>query len=121
MKETLHIYTRVSSLIQEEEGTSLKTQREIGIELSNKLGMKYQVHNEGGISSSKDTLENRPVMLNLLRLMEEGKIKNLYVWNTDRLSRNQITWFSIRRTMVKMVLCYIRVMVFIIHRIIWRI
>jgi hypothetical protein len=33
--------------------------------------------------------------------MEEGKIKNLYVWNTDRLSRNQITWFSIRRTMVK--------------------
>jgi DNA invertase Pin-like site-specific DNA recombinase len=100
MKETLHIYTRVSSSIQEE-GTSLKTQREIGIELSNKLGMKYQVHNEGGISSSKDTLENRPVMLNLLRLMEEGKIKNLYVWNTDRLSRNQITWFSIRRTMVK--------------------
>jgi site-specific DNA recombinase len=101
MKDTLHIYTRVSSTIQEEEGTSLKTQKEIGIELSNKLGMKYQVHNEGGISSSKDTLENRPVMLNVLRLMEEGKIKNLYVWNTDRLSRNQITWFSIRRTMVK--------------------
>ena len=100
MKDTLHIYTRVSSTIQEEEGTSLKTQKEIGIELSNKLGMKYQVHNEGGISSSKDTLENRPVMLNVLRLMEEGKIKNLYVWNTDRLSRNQITWFSIRRTMV---------------------
>ena len=69
MKDTLHIYTRVSSTIQEEEGTSLKTQKEIGIELSNKLGMKYQVHNEGGISSSKDTLENRPVMLNVLRLI----------------------------------------------------
>jgi hypothetical protein len=54
MKDTLHIYTRVSSTIQEEEeeeGTSLKTQKEIGIELSNKLGMKYQVLIEGGISS----------------------------------------------------------------------
>jgi len=33
--------------------------------------------------------------------MDEGIIKNLYVWNTDRLSRNQITWYTIRRTMVK--------------------
>ena len=98
MKETLHIYTRVSSSIQEE-GTSLKTQREIGIELSNKLGMKYQVHNEGGISSSKDTLDNRPVMLNLLRLMDEGVVKNLWVYNTDRISRGH-TWYFIRKKMV---------------------
>ncbi|HCF04547.1 recombinase family protein [Flavobacterium sp.] len=101
MKNTLHILIRVSSLVQEEQGSSLKTQREIGIELSKKLGMDYQIHNEGGISSSTDTLENRPVMLNLLKLMDEGKVKNLYVWNTDRLSRNQITWYTIRQKMVK--------------------
>ena len=40
--ETLHILTRVSTSIQVE-GTSLKTQKEIGIELSKKLEMKYQV------------------------------------------------------------------------------
>jgi len=33
--------------------------------------------------------------------MDEGDIKNLYVWNTDRLSRNQITWYTIRQKMVK--------------------
>ena len=92
MKQVLHIYTRVSSQIQQDEGTSLKTQKEIGIELSEKLGMNYKVHNEGGMSSSKDTLENRPVLLNILKLMDSGEIKHLYVWNTDRLSRNQITW-----------------------------
>ena len=100
MKEVLHIYTRVSTSIQEE-GTSLTTQKQIGIELSKKLGMSYEIHNEGGSSSSKDTLDNRPILMNILRKMDEGIIKNLYVWNTDRLSRNQITWYTIRRTMVK--------------------
>jgi site-specific DNA recombinase len=101
MKDTLHIYIRVSTTIQEEEGTSLKTQKEIGVELSKKLGMSYQIHNEGGMSSSKDTLDNRPILLNILTQMDEGIIKNLYVWNTDRLSRNQITWYTIRQKMVK--------------------
>ncbi len=100
MKEILHIYTRVSSSIQEE-GTSLMTQRNIGIELSEKLGMDYQIHNEGGISSSKDNLENRPVLQMILRQMDSNIIKNLYVWNTDRLSRNQITWYTIRQKMIK--------------------
>jgi DNA invertase Pin-like site-specific DNA recombinase len=101
MKEMLHILIRVSTSIQEDLGTSLKTQKEIGIELANKLGMSYIVHNEGGASSSKDTLENRPVMLKLLKMMDDGLVKNLYVWNTDRLSRNQITWYTIRQKMVK--------------------
>ena len=101
MKDCLHIYTRVSTSIQEDEGTSLKTQKEIGIELSKKLGMTYQIHDEGGMSSSKDNLDNRPVLLNILKGMDDGIIKNLYVWNTDRLSRNQITWYTIRQKMVK--------------------
>lgn len=46
MKEVLHIYTRVSSIVQEE-GTSLETQKELGIIKSKELGMKYQVWDEG--------------------------------------------------------------------------
>ena len=37
MKEVLHIYTRVSTSIQESDGTSLTTQKDAGIELSKKL------------------------------------------------------------------------------------
>jgi DNA invertase Pin-like site-specific DNA recombinase len=101
MKDVLHIYTRVSTQIQQEEGTSLKTQKETGIELSKKLGMNHKIHNEGGMSSSKDNFENRPVLMNILKQMDSGEIKHLYVWNTDRLSRNQITWYTIRQKMVK--------------------
>jgi DNA invertase Pin-like site-specific DNA recombinase len=99
--ETLHILVRVSSSQQEEErgGTSLLSQSRLGIEQSKKLKMNYQIHNEGGTSSSKDTLDNRPVMLNLLRLMDEKVVKHLWVYNTDRISRGH-TWYFIRKKMV---------------------
>ena len=100
MKEVLHIYCRVSSLVQQNEGSSLKTQKEIGIRLAEQIGMDYEIHNEGGKSSAHDDLNNRPVMLELLRLVDQKKVKNLYVYNTDRLSRNQITWYTIRQKMV---------------------
>jgi DNA invertase Pin-like site-specific DNA recombinase len=89
---TLHILIRVSTTTQEEDGTSLQTQKQLGIELSQRLKMKYQIHNEGGTSSSKDTLDNRPVMINLLKLMDEGIVKHLFVYNTDRISRGH-TWY----------------------------
>jgi site-specific DNA recombinase len=101
LKQTLHLYLRVSSQIQQTKGTSLKSQKDAGIELAKRLDMEYHIHNEGGKSSAGDDLNNRPVMLELLRLMDAGVVKNLYVWNTDRLSRNQITWYSIRQKMVK--------------------
>ena len=100
-KQIMHCYLRVSSSVQETKGTSLKTQKDAAIAIAKRLDMDFQIHNEGGKSSSKDDLNNRPVMLELLRLMDAGVVKNLYVWNTDRLSRNQITWYSIRQKMVK--------------------
>ncbi len=98
-KDVLHIYKRVSSQVQTE-GSSLRTQEEIGIKLAKQLDMDYQIHNEGGKSSASDDLSNRPVMLNLLRAMDKGIVKHLFVYNTDRLSRNQITWYTIRQKMV---------------------
>ena len=94
--ETLHIYTRVSTTAQEEGGTSLETQKELGIKRAKSLDFKHRVWNEGGQSSSHDDLENRPVLVELLSLIDEGEVKHLYVFNTDRLSRNQKTWGMIR-------------------------
>lgn len=96
MKDTLHIYTRVSTGVQEEKGTSLSSQRESGISYSGKHGFKHKVWNEGSQSSSKDDLDNRPVLTQLLHEVDEGNIKHIYVYNPDRLSRNQNTWGFIR-------------------------
>jgi DNA invertase Pin-like site-specific DNA recombinase len=96
MKETLHIYTRVSSTAQQEDGTSLDSQRQLGIRRAEELGFEPRLWNEGGQSSSFDDLKNRPVLVSLLTLIESGTVKNLFVYNTDRLSRNQQTWAVIR-------------------------
>ena len=96
MDDTLHIYTRVSTKEQSEQNTSLDTQRTLGERCAKELGVNPIIWNEGAQSSSKDDLDNRPILVNLLNEIDEGKVSKLYVWNTDRLSRNQKTWGLIR-------------------------
>jgi len=97
MKEELHIYVRVSTQQQQTDGFGLENQIEMGKKLSKSLGMKPIVHNEGGKSSHSDDIESRPVLTQLLTDVEDGKIKNIYVYNNDRLSRNENVWTLIRR------------------------
>jgi site-specific DNA recombinase len=99
--DILHIYTRVSTSAQEDEGTSLDTQRELGKKKSEELGFAYQVWNEGGQSSSKDDLSNRPVLVSLLNEVDAGNVNHVFVFNTDRLSRNDQTWNLIRLKLVQ--------------------
>jgi DNA invertase Pin-like site-specific DNA recombinase len=96
LSEILHIYTRVSTSTQEDEGTSLETQKELGTKKAKELGMLAKVWNEGGQSSKHDDLGNRPVLAALLTEIEAGKAKHIWVFNTDRLSRNENTWSAIR-------------------------
>ena len=100
MTETLHIYTRVSSASQED-GTSLETQKELGIKKSKELGMKHQLWNEGAASSHHEDLLNRPKMIELLQEIESGNLKHLFVYNNDRLSRNDQTQFIIKNAIMK--------------------
>lgn len=94
--QILHIYTRVSTSVQEVEGTSLENQKNLGIKKSHELGLEHKVWNEGGQSSFSDDLDNRPQLVELLSEIDSGSIKHLFVYNTDRLSRNQRTWGLIR-------------------------
>ena len=96
MTDTLHIYTRVSTRVQDEEGTSLTTQKELGIAKSKELKMGHKVWNEGAASSHHEDLLNRPVLAKLLLDMEQGEIKHLFVFNNDRLSRNEEVSLEIR-------------------------
>lgn len=101
MKETLHIYTRVSTMAQQEDGTSLDSQKKMGIQKAEAIGLGYKVWNEGGASSKYENLENRPVLLNLLSEIKAGNVKHLWVYNNDRLSRNEITAQTIRMALQK--------------------
>jgi DNA invertase Pin-like site-specific DNA recombinase len=101
MTDTLHIYTRVSTRVQDEEGTSLATQKELGIAKSKDLKMKHKVWNEGAASSHHEDLLNRPILAKLLLDMEQGEIKHLFVFNNDRLSRNEDTQFVIKSALRK--------------------
>jgi DNA invertase Pin-like site-specific DNA recombinase len=101
MTDTLHIYTRVSTRVQDEEGTSLTTQKELGIVKSKELKMGHKVWNEGAASSHHEDLLNRPVLAQLLLDMERGVIKHLFVFNNDRLSRNEDTQFVIKSALRK--------------------
>lgn len=95
-KEILHIYTRVSTQTQKEEGTSLGSQRTLGIKKAKELGFNHKIWDEGGASSNYEDLENRPVLLALISEMKAGNVDHLWVYNNDRLSRNQITAQMIR-------------------------
>ena len=100
-KQTLHIYIRVSTGGQEKDGTSLDSQLKLGKEKAKSLGMEYEVHDERSASSSKDNLENRPVIRELLARVSDGEIKNIYVYSIDRLSRNTTISTFIRETLRK--------------------
>ena len=100
MKNVLHVYCRVSSGIQEK-GNSLEEQENSGIKLSKQLGLKHHIWNEGSVTSKLDTLHNRPQILRLLEMIDEGKVKHLYVISLDRLSRNESTSFNIKYKLIQ--------------------
>ena len=95
--DDLHIYLRVSSETQMTDGFGLDNQREVGLKLCDRLGMNPIEHNEGSKSSHTDDILDRPILSKMLMDIEEGLIKNVYVYNNDRLSRNESVWFTIRK------------------------
>ncbi len=88
LQETLHVYTRVSTLKQKEEGTSLETQEELGRKRASDLSFEVRLWNEGDASSHHETIAKRPVLARLFAEIEAGNVKHLWVYDQSRLSRN---------------------------------
>ena len=99
MKQTLHTYCRVSTRIQEE-GASLETQKDLGAKKAKELGFRHKVWNEGSASSHHEDFENRPVLQSLLDGIEKGVVKHLFVYNNDRLSRNEGESYTLLLTFI---------------------
>jgi DNA invertase Pin-like site-specific DNA recombinase/DNA-binding transcriptional MerR regulator len=87
-KEKLHCYFRISSRVQEE-GSSLETQQIRGKEIAKQRGLEFVPYMEGTASSNSEELTKRPQLQRILLGINEGKIKHLYAWDMDRLSRNK--------------------------------
>jgi DNA invertase Pin-like site-specific DNA recombinase len=85
---TLHIYIRVSSAVQRDEGTSLKTQLDIGERRAKSLGFFTTVWDEGGKSSNHEDVGSRPKLAALYTAICAGEVKHLFVYDQSRLSRS---------------------------------
>ena len=88
--EILHIYTRVSTTQQKEEGYSLEYQRDLGIKKATELGMEWRLHNEEAKSASEDDISTRPILSNLMSLVRDNVVKQIFVYEFSRLSRHPI-------------------------------
>ena len=97
----LHIYTRVSTQVQADDGSSLDTQLELGVQCAERLGFEYVHWDERAASSAGDDLAGRPVLASLLSKIDEGQVQHVFVFNEDRLSRNVSTWGLIRLKLVQ--------------------
>lgn len=87
-ENTLHIYTRVSTVAQAEQGTSLESQHDLGVKKAKDLGFHFKVWNEGGRSSHHENIADRPELNALYVSMKAGQVKHLWVYDQSRLSRN---------------------------------
>jgi DNA invertase Pin-like site-specific DNA recombinase len=87
-ENTLHIYTRVSTAVQVDEGMSLDFQAEIGAKRAKDLGFKHVLWNEGGKSSNHEEISKRPVLSQVYNKILSGEIKHLFVFDQSRLSRS---------------------------------
>lgn len=95
-KEILHIYRRVSTNEQTNK-YSLGNQLDSGIKKSKELGMDYQDWNEEGVSGSSENIEDREILQELYLKLQLGEIKNLYVFDLSRLSRNPMVSTRLRK------------------------
>ncbi|MBM3454653.1 MAG: recombinase family protein [Bacteroidetes bacterium] len=94
------ILLRVSSDVQQTDGGGLEVQRSMGLEMSQKLGLKPVIFNEGSQSSFQIELEERIVLVELLDEISKGNIQNIWVYNSDRLGRSTQSWWSIYKVLL---------------------
>ena len=94
--DTLHIYTRVSTVAQEDKGTSLTSQEQMGRDRAETLGFKARLWNEGGKSSNHEEISERPVLQSLVNEIMTGSAKHIFVYDQSRLSRNDNVASTIR-------------------------
>lgn len=87
-ERTLHIYVRVSTQAQMDHGTSLESQRDLGIQKAKELGFSWKIWDEGGRSSHHEDIAQRPKLNELYIAIRSDEVKHLWIYDQSRISRN---------------------------------
>ncbi|RKS98636.1 recombinase family protein [Flavobacterium sp. 123] len=88
----LGIYTRISGNKAIGKDTSIEIQTAEGMKVALRLGMKYKIYSDVGISGTKDEVEDRPSFAKMMKDIEKDKITAVYVFDQSRLERNSNIW-----------------------------
>lgn len=83
------IYIRKSRDTKNEK--SIKEQRLLGQEFCNENNYNSIIYNDDIVSGAGDT-EKRPQYEQMLIDIEEDRLYGIYIWNTDRIARDEIAW-----------------------------
>ncbi len=70
---------------------SLKEQRLLGTEFCTANNFTPLYYDDGIVSGAGDT-DKRPKYNEMVRDIENGKLHAIYIWNSDRVAREEITW-----------------------------
>lgn len=100
-KDTYGVLIRVSDVKQVTKD-SIPMQRERAYKfIKERDGILYKEYIEEAVSASKNSIKQRPVLQELLKDIEDGKINKVIAYKRDRLSRIQKDWLTILDTIFK--------------------
>lgn len=88
----LAIYCRISGKKAEGKDTSIDIQKLEGEKLAAKLGLKFRVYIDKGISGTKENVSDRPAFAEMLYDMSKNIVTHVYALNQARLERNPDIW-----------------------------
>ena len=97
----LAVYCRISGKKNDGVDTSITTQLQLGEELADKLGLKFDTFVDEGISGTNSEVDVRPEFARMLKAIKKNEISAVYTQYQDRLERNPIIWHLFVATMLE--------------------
>lgn len=97
----LAIYCRISGNKAEGKDTSIEIQQAEGIKVAIRLGLKYKIYTDIGISGAKDEIEDRPEFAEMLKDIEKDIIKSVFCIDQSRIERNSRIWQYFQYQVIK--------------------
>jgi len=85
----LAIYCRTSNSKSGKEDYSIESQKEGGLKLATKLGIKYEFFVDEGVSGTKKI---RPAFGEMMKLISKKKITHVYCFDQSRIERDSNIW-----------------------------